>query len=172
MFEIRIQSAIDPPWLAEAPVKIGAARQNFGEPDAYFLLHDSGDPKLRVDAYKHSDEYFGFSDAATWNDHLIIGWGNHVYFIQLTHRTVRSYDLNAYFGYLYVHSDYLLVTSGEQVFRFDSTAGRQWESPLLGIDGVIVIMVENNVISGEGEWDPPGGWQPFTLDLDTGVILD
>ena len=26
----------------------------------------------------------------------------------------------------------------------------------------------NKIIEGDGEWDPPGGWQPFTLDANSG----
>jgi len=39
----------------------------------------------------------------------------------------------------------------------------------LGIDGIIVASTSDGVISGEGEWDPPGGWRPFRLSLATGV---
>jgi hypothetical protein len=43
-----------------------------------------------------------------------------------------------------------------------------WESERLGIDGVVVHAVEGDVIEGDGEWDPPGGWQPFELSLASG----
>lgn len=41
----------------------------------------------------------------------------------------------------------------------------------LGLEGVIVNSVEDGIVRGEGEWDPPGGWRPFSLRLDTGQFV-
>ena len=30
--------------------------------------------------------------------------------------------------------------------------------------------VSESIISGSGEWDSPGGWQPFQLDTKTGMV--
>lgn len=41
----------------------------------------------------------------------------------------------------------------------------------LGIDGVVVsiVDVEKSLVHGQGEWDPPGGWKPFTVRLGDGT---
>lgn len=39
----------------------------------------------------------------------------------------------------------------------------------LGIDGVLVTVIDNGVVGGEAELDPPGGWKPFRVDLETGA---
>jgi hypothetical protein len=31
------------------------------------------------------------------------------------------------------------------------------------------VKVVGTTIEGQGEWDPPGGWRPFRVDLRTGV---
>jgi hypothetical protein len=43
-----------------------------------------------------------------------------------------------------------------------------WRRRDLGIDGVVVDGVTNGFIEGQGEWDPPGGWQRFRLTASTG----
>lgn len=47
----------------------------------------------------------------------------------------------------------------------------EWENRGLGIDGVLVHEISGDVIAGEGEWDPPGGWKPFRVRLNTGQNL-
>ena len=46
-----------------------------------------------------------------------------------------------------------------------------WTSPALGVDGVLVHSIDDGVIAGEGEWDPPGGWRPFRVALSSGLAL-
>jgi hypothetical protein len=46
-----------------------------------------------------------------------------------------------------------------------------WQSDVLGIDGVIVDDVDNALIRGRGEWDPPGGWKPFAVSVKTGRTI-
>ena len=41
-------------------------------------------------------------------------------------------------------------------------------TPNLGIDGVIIERFTEEKLYGSGEWDPPGGWRDFVLDLKTG----
>jgi hypothetical protein len=41
----------------------------------------------------------------------------------------------------------------------------------MGVDGVIARNVAGGVIEGEGEWDPPGGWEPFRILLSSGTAV-
>jgi hypothetical protein len=38
-------------------------------------------------------------------------------------------------------------------------------------DGVVVVAIDDNVVLGQGEWDPPGGWRPFQVSLESGETL-
>jgi hypothetical protein len=60
------------------------------------------------------------------------------------------------------------VASAEHVHRYDLPAGLRWRSPSVGVDGVVIDRVATGFIYGVGEYDPPGGWRPFVLDLESG----
>ncbi len=68
----------------------------------------------------------------------------------------------------------MMRQTAQEVLFFDKYASLQWISGGLGIDGVIITAMKQHMIQGEGEWDPPGGWKPFALFLDSGhkVISD
>src|SRR5258708_25586658 len=36
---------------------------------------------------------------------------------------------------------------------------------------VVIKSVENDLVCGEGAWDPPGRWRPFTISLRSGRII-
>ena len=46
-----------------------------------------------------------------------------------------------------------------------------WTSEELGIDGVVVNDFDHDIIRGDGEWDPPGGWRPFAVNANNGKII-
>ena len=48
------------------------------------------------------------------------------------------------------------------------TAGLSRVSEPVGIDGVVVTAIAEGRVEELGEWDPPGGWRVFALDLGTG----
>ena len=123
---------------------------------------------LRVDLYQSSDECFAFEEVCAWSRFVVIGWGHRVYLIEPQTRAVSALDLGSYFGRLYPTAGYLLVASAERLFRFEPDGLLLWRSDALGIDGVIVDQFKDEVIRGTGEWDPPGGWQPFQIGLNSG----
>jgi hypothetical protein len=77
-------------------------------------------------------------------------------------------DLDDYFGHLYPLEHCLLVASSQRLFCVATDGIVKWSSRELGIDGVVVSRVWDAIIDGEGQWDPPGGWKPFRIRLDTG----
>ncbi|HEX4382949.1 MAG TPA: hypothetical protein VH083_08370, partial [Myxococcales bacterium] len=84
-------------------------------------------------------------------------------------RKVSTTLLQWYFGHLYPLEDKLLVASASRLHCFDQQGIAVWQSADLGLDGVIVDSVDDGVIHGQGEWDPPGGWRPFRVALATGA---
>jgi hypothetical protein len=83
--------------------------------------------------------------------------------------SVATFPLSGYFGHLYVLEDRLLVADAERLHCFDREGSVLWRSAELGVDGVIVRNVADGIIEGEGEWDPPGGWEPFRILLSSGA---
>lgn len=54
--------------------------------------------------------------------------------------------------------------------RFDGRGRLLWRRSELAVDGVIVRGVQDGLVFGDAEWDPPDGWEPFRLHLDSGVV--
>jgi hypothetical protein len=123
---------------------------------------------LRVDLYKSSDQCFAFEAACLWSGFVVIGWGHRVYLVERRTRAVSALDLGGYFCHLYPMEQCLLVTSAEWLFRVEPDGSLLRRSDALGIDGVVVRQIEDGIICGEGEWDPPGDWRPFQVVLNTG----
>ena len=46
-----------------------------------------------------------------------------------------------------------------------------WTSDIVRIDGVVVEGIIGDLIEGEGEWDPPGDWRRFFVDLQSGTSV-
>jgi hypothetical protein len=66
----------------------------------------------------------------------------------------------------------LLVSSGRRVFRIGDDGEVLWKSAEVGLDGVIISIVdESGVVHGSGEWGPPGGWRAFKLTIETGAPI-
>lgn len=115
-----------------------------------------------------------FSDGIVY-----IGFGQFVFVVDVALSQLRRYELDWYFGHLYDASDLehldshisVLAASASEVIAFDRTGGLLWKQSNLGIDGVVLNSVLRGRIDGEGEWDPPGGWRPFSLLAESGVII-
>jgi hypothetical protein len=76
--------------------------------------------------------------------------------------------LGSYFAKFYATQEYLLIASGLGLLRFSPSGEVLWKTSGLALDGVVVKRVDENRVTGEGEWDPPSGWKPFVLRLDSG----
>ena len=162
------RETIDSPWIGMHPSRIGEVPAGLGTPDTYILLAQGEEPVLRVDAYPSSEECFAFNDAIIWHSFLVVGWGDSIYLIKIDTGAVTKQELGMYFGHLYADAEYLLVASGDRLWRIDRDGSLKWKTDVLGTDGVVVNDVTEGIISGDGEWDPPGGWQPFRIRLDSG----
>jgi hypothetical protein len=145
-------------------------------PDLYVTIADEHRPLLRVDIYRRAEpEALVFQEAIDWKNRVFVGYGERVYVIDPAKRT--GYDMSlgtgfAYFAAFYATPDYLLVASGESLLRLAPGGSVLWIAAHLGLDGVVVHSVESGIIYGAGEWDPPGGWRPFAVRLDSGKAVE
>jgi hypothetical protein len=155
------------------PLRLGGVRP--GAADLFVTISDDAGPFLRVDIYRSPEqEAFVFQDVIIWNERVFVGFGERVYVIDPVKRIGSHIILSGfagYFGGFYTASEYLLVASGDSLRRLAPDGRVLWAAPHLGLDGVIVDSVENGIIRGQGEWDPPGGWKPFAMQLDSGQII-
>jgi hypothetical protein len=168
MIRVAFLTTADTPWTRMEPIRIGRIPTGRGTPDRFVAVESDEGPVLRVDLYRSSDECFAFEEVCTWSDFVVVGWGHHVYLIAPQTRAVSALDLGSYFGHLYPTAAYLLVASAERLFRVEPDGSLLWRSDALGIDGIVVDHVADGIIRGKGEWDPPGGWQPFQVSLSSG----
>jgi len=157
---------------------VGRGYRPYRDPSITCVVGSDGDAEFAIDVYADTDEYSCFQEAVIWGHWSVIGFGHSVYFVDVATRDVRQYWLDSvttacpYFGHLYTGEGFLLVASGSNLWRFDSEAALVWTTQDVGLDGVLVHDVGSGVIRGDGEWDPPGGWLSFRVDLDTGTILE
>lgn len=170
MYRVAFRDCLEPPWTHLAPLALGAVPAARGTAGAFVVVEVDDEPLLRVDLYC-GPACFAFEDATVWAGLLVIGWGERLHLVDLATREATLIELEGYFGHLYATTDHLLVASCDRVLRIARDRSVVWRSPPVGIDGVIVDDVLDGVISGQGEWDPPGGWMPFRLDLATGELM-
>ena len=161
--QVKISSVIDSEWLLAAPIRVGHVPATLATPAVYVTLADGERQILRVDVYPYDLDCFFSTSAIVWQENLIIGFGSHVHAISLRSWSVVTVPLESYFGYLYPTLEYLLIASGQRLFRMQPDRSISWKSELLGIDGVVVNDAGPPVVRGEGEWDPPGGWRTFAV---------
>jgi hypothetical protein len=165
-----ISNAIDEDALRLVPIRVGGIRQHSPPPDRFVTVLDSGGVVLRVDVHSHGSDVFAFQEVLIWRNLLLIGFGCHVHLVDMTDHSARTIELGAYFGRFYPTPDYLLIASGERLFRVAPDRTLLWITDVLGIDGVVVHQAAPTVIRGEGEWDPPGGWKPFAISTHDGAF--
>lgn len=155
-----------------------------GEKDRMLLIRRDGDPVLLLQLYIRADEEgwlisSAFSEFLLSDTHMAIISGDHFHIFDLVTHLSRSHPLGDYAGHIYsvpdVSSDRLhervLVATYAHVLLIDIHAGIVWKSSRYAIDGVVVSSIVNDMVLGQGEWDPPGGWRPFKLDLKTGLPI-
>jgi hypothetical protein len=163
-----LHDSLGEPWTRLEPVRLGGVPSGLGTPDRFVAVESDQGPVLRVDLFRAAEECFAFAEVCVWSGRVVIGWGERLYIVTPGSRAVSAIDLDGYFGHLYSEEGYLLVASAERLYRIAGDGSFAWRSAPVGVDGVLVDRVADGVICGHGEWDPPGGWVPFQLDLESG----
>jgi hypothetical protein len=166
----RFRETIDEPWLSVEPIRLGKIPSGLGTPDFYVTATTPAGP-IRIDFYSDSETVHLFQDAIIWENNIVIGYADRLTLIEFDNREVRTIHLEWHFGSLRVEDNFLLVASASRLRKLSSNGDVAWTSEELGVDGVVIDKIENGIIAGQGEWDPPGGWRPFTISLDSGQRL-
>ncbi|MEB7584133.1 hypothetical protein NGC36_02430 [Serratia rubidaea] len=155
-----------------------------GEKDRRLLISQNAEPILILQLYVRADEdgwliSSAFSGFLLNESHVATICGDHFHVFDMATYSFISHPLGDYVAHIYsvpdINSDRLhdrvMVATYCHVFLIDISEGILWKSSQCAIDGVIITSIENDTVLGQGEWDPPGGWESFKLDLKTGIPL-
>nr|EEE1920009.1 hypothetical protein [Salmonella enterica subsp. diarizonae] len=145
---------------------------------------DRDTPILLLNIFVEVDKNGGildscFKDILSNDRYVAIIFGQHVHIVDILSKQVSSLHLCDFIGHIYAVpnstenklSENFLVTTYSYVFLINVAKGILWKSNMCGIDGVIITDINDGVISGSGEWDPPGGWVNFWLLLSNGASI-
>ncbi|HSH94423.1 MAG TPA: hypothetical protein VK968_09780 [Roseimicrobium sp.] len=174
-FQIRTERL----WSSVAPIIIGECPGEPGIPDEIVFIDRGQEPFMRLHIHYPPLEYHLKTEAKIWGGWVVVGFAGRVVLVSIhdgVRREIALSDVTPpdsfdYFCQLFSDDDVLLACSGRRIFRIGADGGILWKSDELGLDGVLVHHVDSTAISGNGEWDPPGGWRPFTVSPDTGVRI-
>jgi hypothetical protein len=167
MYRASFQISLDDPWRFMEPIRVGVVPSRQPEP-FYVTVEREGAPFARIDAY--TDYQGPFSKVIQWIRFVVIGLHDAVHVVDPATRETRTIGCDGYFGDFETHEDRLFITSASELICVGGTGEIVWRCGNLAIDGVVVDRIEDGVVIGRGEWDPPGGWQPFHVSLDSGVL--
>jgi hypothetical protein len=159
--------SIDDEWMQVASVRLERRPTHPRTPDQYVLV-DDGVARFRCEIYLTDSESFVFEDVQAWHELLLIGFGSTLYTVDFAKRAVCVHPLDDYFGSILTGDAHCLVASGSRILRIDRDGSKLWESDRVAVDGVIISSVEVGTVYGDGEWNPPGGWRPYAISLETG----
>lgn len=136
----------------------------------YLLMEEKGERTYFEIRYEYHCS--PFKQAHVYSSILAVGFEEHFYLFDVkAKRNLLSLKCDGYFGYFYVYRQYLYVADACFLRCINFEGEIVWQSPPLGIDGVIVNQFTDTEIHGEGENDPPGGWINFKLDINTGTLI-
>jgi hypothetical protein len=137
------------------------------------------DHRLRIDI-PMSQRQSPFSDIRCIGNVMFIGYGEHLYVVRIQTKNFNQIKLDGYFGYLYTPDEFglssddfeLIVASATELFSFSADGTLNWQSQHLAVDGVRVKDIKQGTIFASGEWNPPGDWRPFAVDLANGQLIE
>jgi len=166
---VAFKSALDDSECKLEPIRVGKPLNRQGSHDIHLIIETERTPVLRIDLYTDL-ECCAFQDAQIWRDLILIGYGESLHLVNPKSKTSKTIILEGYFGHIYLFDNFALIASALDLQKISPDGEVVWKSSPLGIDGVIVEGIQNDFIVGQGEWDPPGGWKPFRLNLNSGAI--
>ncbi|HEU4557892.1 MAG TPA: hypothetical protein VFS20_08590 [Longimicrobium sp.] len=158
--------------LATMPsIQVGPVTDGGVACEMYLMERENGE-RLQVDLYGGPEPDTCFAtEVIEWGRWVAAGFGSRVYLVDPDTRDAREFRLPFYFDRFVAGEHRLLAVSGAGITRIDPDGRVEWENPSVAVDGVNIHDVEDGIISGSAEQDPPGGWQPFRVDLATGRSL-
>lgn len=136
----------------------------------YLVINNNGTSLYEIRYEYHCSS---FKQAIIVDTILAVGYEEHFYLFDLLTKTnILRLKMRGYFGHLYINSDNFYVADAGGLYCIDKYGITHWQNNSLAIDGVIINDFVENKIFGSGEWDPPGGWLDFTLDKQTGALIE
>ncbi len=116
-----------------------------------------------------SDYSVTFSQTDSVNEMVIVGYGNKFVIFDLKSKS-KKYEtsFSGYFSSFKIYEQDVYVASESDLLKVCLTGELMWTAKSIGIDGVVISEITEGEIKGEGELDPPGGWEPFIIDRMTG----
>ncbi len=166
MYRAELHNTVDGPWIAMEPIRVGVVPTGASTPEVFVTVERDGMPFARIDAWPLWNKLF--TQALAWKHFIVLGMQEDVHLVDPLTREVSSIACDGYFAHAYPLNDQLLIADASRLVCINERGEQLWKSDTLGIDGVVVDDVREGVIVGQGEWDPPGGWKPFRLDLASG----
>lgn len=132
-------------------------------------------PLLRIDI-DMGGSHSCFQATVCSNGLVAIGYGDSLFVVNPTAGTSATIPCNGYFGHLYTPGDFsgepqpfsFLCSSATDLISISPSGEVSWIAKDIALDGIVVTDVDTDTISGNAEWDPPGGWRPFKLWKATG----
>ncbi len=169
-YRISFAAVLPGEWISVQALALRPLNLKKSMPNLYGLVERAGWPITRLDLFDYTSSN-GFRTAvAPWGQWLAIAFGDYLYLVSIRSNQVHAYPLQGYFGRLERLPSHLLVADACRRLCIDASPHVQWSLDL-GIGGV-VFAVHGDVVVGEAEIDPAGGWVPFKVDLRTGERLD
>ena len=164
-------SPVLPPNIIGIPEVISGENSFQFAGSEYLLVYEEDGTKAFEIRYQFGGGNYS-KEAVIINNLLLVGHECHFYVYDLqTKQNILTLEMDGYFGNLYFHQDYFYVSDLGSITCLNKKGAILWRNNNLGIDGVLIHEFTENEIQGSGEWDPPGGWRDFVLDLKTGKLI-
>lgn len=144
----------------ENEIKLGDFR-------CYYVLYNNK-PYLKVEVNIKGV----FDDAVIYNNHLLIGTSDKVYFINLSNFQITKSEVEMYFGYFIVSKEAVYILDGTGIIAFNESLEEIWRNHRLAIDGVTFQeMFDDEIMCVSCEMDPPGGWVDRKINVKNGEVV-
>lgn len=164
-----------PENYTEQPILISGS-SSIQHSEKQYLSLNQGNGIFKIYEIRYQYQCSPFNRAKLIGDIIVIGHEEHFYLFNMTQNSnFINLKLSGYFGHFYEYDDLIYVADANDLYCLNLLGEIKWQTKNLGIDGVLISKFTESNIFGSGEWDPPGGWEDFILDIKTGdkkTILD
>jgi hypothetical protein len=177
-YDLEVARSHGADWSGTPATQIGRVPSRVPTPYYFVLVRKDGRPFRRFDIHLADEEVDVAVGSLWWNGWFVIAFGSRVVLVPDAEAEPREFGLGEAdgdaLGYFidFRHSPHwLLVIFGTGLARIDPNGALRWKNNRLGLDGIQIEAISETVIKGRGEWDPPGGWRPFEVSLESGRLI-
>lgn len=137
----------------------------------FVIIYDKNTEEPILNLKVESDYSVTFSQTDSVNNLIIIGYGNRFAIFDLESKS-KKYEtcFNGYFSSFKIYNHEVFLASDSDLIRISLSGELIWTAEYLGIDGVEILEINEEEIKGKGEYNPPGGWESFIIDRNTGKV--